>query len=330
MDYLRIDLSYLFLILPVLIFIYFLYRNWRFKIIKTIFPNRRIRSILEKKKYFHFFNFLVLMFSSFFIIVCLIGPRKGLEKEIIKREGVDVIFVLDVSKSMLAEDVKPNRFKKSKQILIESIRSLKGDRVGVIIYAGDSYPLVPLTLDYQMAISLVKNIDADMISSKGTDLSNAISLSIDYFDDEKKSKALFVLSDGEDHGETYDQINKEIKEHKIIINTICVGNESPVPIPIRTKNGFLKEYKKDKDGEVVNTKIDKEALKNLSSNSNGSFFHTFSNNNQKAINFVKKKLDNLEKNMSEEEIFMDYKERFQWFAGIALFLLIVNSVFLKK
>ena len=326
MEFLRPDLIYLFIITPILFGVYIIYLYWRYVTIKKYFKKDFLINKEFKNKYFHKMQFVIFMCAVVLIIMSILGPRIGKDKEVVKREGVDVVFALDVSKSMLAEDVKPNRLKKSIQILFESIRELKGDRVGVIVYAGESYPLVPITLDYRMVISLLKSVDTKIVSSQGTDLSSALSLSLNYFDDDERSKCLFILSDGEDHENSYEHIMKEISSKDIIINTICIGTDYPTPIPIKKVKNKVLEYKKNKDNKIVKSKINKDALKGIALNSKGNFFHSYSYSNQKTINFIKKSLDNLEKSISAEEIYVDYKEQFQWFAGFALFLIIFDFI----
>ena len=147
-----------------------------------------------------------------------------IEKEI-NRVGVDVFFALDISKSMLCEDVKPNRIKKSKQILSEVIESLKGDKTGVIVYAAGASVISPLTLDYAWVKNQIKDIDTDILSSQGTDLSSAIELSINSFNNDEKSKCLFIFSDGEDHENSYEKFVNEVNKKNVIINTIFIGTE---------------------------------------------------------------------------------------------------------
>ena len=123
---------------------------------------------------------------------------------------------------------------------------------------------------------------------------------------------------------------KEIRSKDIIINTICIGTDYPTPIPIKKVKNKVLEYKKNKDNEIVKSKINKDALREIALNSKGNFFHSYSYSNQKTINFIKKSLDNLEKSISAEEIYVDYKEQFQWFAGFALFLIIFDFILIKK
>ena len=327
MEFLRLDLSYLFFVAPLLLFVYILYIYWRKRTIKKYFQKDLFKSISSKNKYSNQMRFFLLATAILLIILTALGPRVGKEKEIIKREGVDVIFALDVSKSMLVEDVKPNRLTKGIQVLFETIKSLKGDRVGIIVYAGESYPLVPLTLDYKIVKSLLKKIDTEMVSTQGTDLSSAISLSLNYFNNDKRSKSLFILSDGEDHEKTYTSVVEKSNKKNIIINTICIGTLQGGPIPVKKRGKKIVEYKKIKNKNVI-SKINIDALKKIALNSKGNFI--FSSSNQKIINFIKNNLDDLEKTVSGEEIYVDYKEQFQWFAGFALFLILFDFILIKK
>ena len=178
-------------------------------------------------------HFTLKLLAILFLVIALSGPRIGTKIKSIKREGVDVVFVLDVSKSMLVEDVAPNRLLKSLQIISKSIDKLVSDRVGIIVYAGQAYPLMPLSFDYSMAKLLIQTIDTDIVPSQGTDVNSALMLAESFFDQEEKSKILFIISDGEDHEGNYNSEIETMTTNNVIISSINIGTESGGPIPIR-------------------------------------------------------------------------------------------------
>ena len=246
MEFKYINYAYLLLIIPLLVSIFIWYWNWSKNKINSIFDKKNIKKINPYYKYYKKILKLILYILTItcIVIACMNPVTKGepVEKEL-NRVGVDVFFALDISKSMLTEDVKPSRIKKSKQILSEVLNLMKGDKVGVIVYAAGASVVSPLTLDYAWVKNQIKDIDTDMLSSQGTNLSSAIELSINSFKDDDKVKCLFIISDGEDHEETYTDFINQVEYENIIIHTIIVGTERGGLIPI--KYGSKVEYKKD-------------------------------------------------------------------------------------
>ena len=167
----------------------------------------------EKSTFKSFLKIIVICLGLAFLVTSLTNPKMGTKLETIKREGVDIVFALDVSKSMLAEDIAPSRLDKAKQIISKIIDNLGSDRVGVIIYAGNSYPLLPITTDHAAAKMFLQNANPDMVSSQGTAINDAITRGITYFDDnEQTNRFLFIVSDGEDHQENPETLAKEAVE----------------------------------------------------------------------------------------------------------------------
>ena len=321
MDFARPELLNLFFLIPVLIIVFLFYYRWQKSIISTNFTpkiwNQVSPNYSGSLKVIHF---VLKILALIFLIFSLCGPRMGVKLKTIKREGVDIIFALDVSKSMLVEDVAPNRLMKSVQIVSKSIDNLVSDRVGLIIYAGQAYPLMPLSFDYSMAKLLIKTIDTNTISSQGTDISSALILANSFFDKKERSKILFVLSDGEDHeGDFESQINL-LSENDVIVSSINLGTESGGPIPISSQGGV--EYKKDKNNNVIISKSNTNTLSFLASSTSGRFIKTKITN--EAVEFVLNNIKSLDKTFQEEEEYSDYEEQFQWFLGFSLFFVLLD------
>ena len=274
------------------------------------------------------FKFFIISLSLMCFIIGLANPKIGTKLETIKREGVDIVFAIDVSKSMLAEDVAPNRLKKAQQITSEIMKTLVGDRIGIIAYAGQAVPQVPLTTDYNSARMFLENMSTDMVSSKGTTIGDAIELSKSLFSqDEETSRVLVILTDGEDHNASGNEVAKATLEKEIRIITIAVGTEKGGPIPIK-KDGVVSFYKKDSNGETVITKLNAKNLNEISVSTNGILV------NEKNINTTVKKvnkfLSSLDKKDFEIKVFSEYKDQFQWFLGIGLFFLILDIFLLER
>ncbi|PCI04918.1 MAG: BatB protein [Flavobacteriaceae bacterium] len=262
------------------------------------------------------------------LIISLANPKMGTKLETIKREGVDIVFALDVSKSMLAEDIAPSRLEKAKQILNKVIDKLGSDRVGIIIYAGNAYPLLPITTDHAAAKMFLKNANPDMVSSQGTAISEAIDLGITYFDnDEQTNRFLFVISDGEDHQENSVDITAKAVKEGIKTYTVGVGLAKGGPIPIK-RNGVLVGYKKDRKGETVITKLQADLLKEIAREGNGIYID--GNKTNETVETISEILIHAEKNEFESKQFSDYKDQFQWFIGFGLLFLFLDVFLLDK
>ena len=270
----------------------------------------------------------VICFALALLVVALVNPKMGTKLETIKRQGVDIVFALDVSKSMLAEDIAPSRLEKAKQIITRIIDNLGSDRIGVIIYAGNSYPLLPITTDHAAAKMFLQNADPDMVSSQGTAINEAINRGITYFDmKERTNRFLFIVSDGEDHEENVAYAAEDATKAGIKIFTIGIGTEKGGPIPIK-ENGNVVSYKKDNKGEVVITQLKPDVLKEIASEGNGKYID--GNRTQETIKTIEDLLLKAEKNEFETKQFSDYKDQFQWFIGLGLLFLLIDVLLLEK
>ena len=260
------------------------------------------------------------------LIIALINPKIGTKIETFQRLGVDIVFAVDVSKSMLAEDIVPSRIEKSKQLVSQIINNLGGDRIGIVAYAGKAFPQLPLTTDYSSAKMFLQNMDTDMLSSQGTAIDEAIRLSSTYFaQDELTERLLFIVSDGEDHNDLSYDMAELAGKNNITIYSIGVGTEKGSPIPIK-KNGILMSYKKDINGEVVITKLNKTYLENISKKTGGKYISGAITNN--VIDDVIDILENTEKKEFETQKFSEFKDQFQWFILLG-FICIFIDIFMR-
>ena len=261
-----------------------------------------------------------------FLILSLVNPKMGTQLKTVKREGVDIVFALDVSKSMLAEDIAPNRLEKSKQIISKVIENLGSDRIGVIVYAGSAYPLLPITTDHASAKMFLQNANPDMVSSQGTAINEALDLAITYYNnDDQTNKFLIILSDGEDHEAQTISLAETLTESGVKVFTVGVGTESGQPIPLR-KNGRM-TYKKDRKGEVVITQRHAEVLKEIAEKTQGRYID--GNRTEKPVNAIVDVIANAQKHEFETKQFSDYKDQFQWFVALGMFFLLLD-VFLHE
>ena len=256
----------------------------------------------------------------------LVNPKIGTELETVTREGVDLVFAVDVSKSMLAEDIAPNRIEKSKRLVSAIINRLASDRVGIIAYAAQAVPQLPITTDYGAAKMFLKGLSTEMLSSQGTALDAALDLSATFFDDAAQTnKVVFLITDGEDHSEKGLAAANRAAAAGITIFTLGVGTEAGSPIPLK-KNGVVESYKKDFEGEVVVTKRNSEMLAQIAEATGGSYQD--GNNTQQVLDFVSEQLKSMDKKEFEAKKFVSYKDQFQAFLfGAFLLILIERMVF---
>ena len=317
---------YLALIIPIVIIINWLYMAWRNKIQRSFSNYKLLDQISPNRSNFKLNLKLILeLFIILFLCIALANPKIGTELKSINREGVDIVFAIDVSKSMLAEDIAPNRLVRSKRIISEIINSLSSDRVGIVAYAAQAIPQVPLTTDFASVKNFLQIIDTDMLSSQGTSIDSALNLSVNFFDQNSDTnRVLILISDGEDHDDIPDSLIKLISENNINLITIGIGQEAGTTIPIKI-DGTIDSYKKDSNGDVVITKRNSDILLKIASSSKGEYID--GNNTEDALELVKTKLDKIDKSEFESSQFVEYKQQFQIFILLSL-LFIISDVFI--
>ncbi|RPD91208.1 VWA domain-containing protein [Aureibaculum marinum] len=320
---------YYFTVIAVLFLAYLFVSLWK-KRKQRLFADSGLLEKLspEISPFKSFFKTLMVALALSFLIIALVNPKMGTKLKTITREGVDVVFALDVSKSMLAEDVAPNRLEKSKQIISRIIDKLGSDRVGIIIYAGNAYPLLPITTDQAAAKMFLQNADPDMVSSQGTAINEALKLGKSYFDDdEQTNRYLILLSDGEDHEENVSYIAEEATKEGVKIFTIGIGNADGGPIPVK-RNGTLVGYKKDREGEVVITRMNDETLKKIATEGNGEYI--YGGNTTETVDYINDLLLKADKKEFETKQFSDFKDQFQWFLGLGILFLVFDALMFNK
>ena len=271
---------------------------------------------------------VVLLLSATFLIIALTNPKMGSKLKTMKRAGVDVVFALDVSRSMDARDIAPSRLEKAKFLISNIIDQLGADRVGIIIYAGTAQSLLPITTDHAAAKMFLSGADANMLSSQGTAIADALSMAATYYDnDEQTNRYLLILSDGEDHESEVTSQAENLLKDGVRIYTMGVGTEKGAPIP-QFQFGNKMEYKRDRDGEVVITKRNTEMLKELAEIGEGEFYD--GNQTDTAVADFVEVIANADKKEFETKEFSDYKDQFQWFLAIALALLFLDAILFEK
>lgn len=302
---------------------------WQKSVQKKFFSKRALDRLGPNQSLIKsWIKFVVWALCIAALIIALVNPKLGTKIETVTRQGVDVVFAVDVSKSMLAEDVAPNRLEKSKQLVTQIINNLVGDRVGVIGYAGSAFPQVPITTDFASAKLFLNNMNTDMVSSQGTAINEAINLSKTYYNDqEQTNRVLFIVTDGEDHQEQDQDAVAAAVASGIQIYTIGVGSSAGAPIPIK-RNGILQYYKRDQANNQVITKLNAQNLQNIAEWGQGMYID--GTQTKEVVAQVQDILNAMDKTEFESKQFTDFKDQFQWFLVLALVLLLADSFMLER
>ena len=264
------------------------------------------------------------------LIIAAANPQYGENERTVESKGIDIMVALDISKSMMAEDLVPdyNRLDIAKLAIGKLMNELRGDHVGIVVFAGEAYKQLPLTPDYQVAKLFLKSVGSDMISSQGTDIGNAIELCMSSFsEDRKTNKAIVIISDGEDHEEMAVNAAKDASENGVVICTVGMGSEKGVPIPI-IRNGKKVGIKKDQDELTVLTKLNEENLIQIAKAGNGTYTKTkgLSLDLRKILDRINK----IEKTSLKKDRYSTYDDQFQWFLFPGLLLLLLDFVIFEK
>lgn len=320
---------YLLFIAPILALLFLYNQYWKRKKQREFGDLDLIKKLSPEKSVFKpIFKLVVMILALVGLILGLVNPKIGTKMETVKREGIDIVFALDVSKSMLAEDVAPSRLEKSKQIVSQLINQLGNDRIGIVAYAGSAFPVLPITTDYGVAKMFLQSINTDIVSSQGTSLDEAIQLAATYFDEKSKtSKLLIMISDGEDHSEGAESAAEEANKLGMKIITIGVGTEKGSTIPLRV-NGVVESFKRDNNNEVVITKLNQEGLTSIAKATKGGYVS--GNNTKEVVDYVKNALNNIQKTEFESTQMADFQSQFQWFLGFAFALLFLDVFLLER
>ena len=319
----------LIIIIPIIWIGYFIISRWK-KNKQENFASISLMNYLSpnRSKFKMTFKLIIFSLAILCLVFALVNPKIGTQLETVKREGVDIVFTVDVSMSMLAEDVAPNRLEKSKRLVSAILNELVSDRIGIIAYAAQAIPQLPITTDYASAKMFLQALNTEMLSSQGTALDSAIDLAITFFNDEDQTnRVIFLISDGEDHFKKSYESAKKASELGVKIFTFGIGSDKGAPIPIK-RNGVIESYKKDIDGEVVITKKHSDVLIKIAETTGG--LYQDGNNTNVVLEFVTKILKDMDKKEFEAKKFVSYKDRFQSFLIGALFFLIIDLLLFEK
>lgn len=320
------DFLYLLFILPALIAFY-VYAIIRKKKALKKYGNPELLAALmpevsPKRRHLKFW----LLFGAIaMVIILMAGPQFGSKLETVKRQGVEIMVCLDVSNSMLAEDVSPNRLEKAKQMLSKLTDGFTNDKVGLIVFAGDAFTQLPITSDYISAKMFLSSINPSMVSTQGTAIGSAINLAVRSFTpSETSDKAIILITDGENHEDDAVKAAKAAAEKNIHVNIVGMGDPKGSPIPVDGTNNYMK----DKEGNVVITKLNEQMAQEIAAAGHGMYIRA--DNTNTALKALQKEVEKMNKSELDSKVYSEYDERFQTFAWIALILLLVDFMVLSR
>jgi len=322
------DYLYLLLFLPVAILLFVINDFRKKKALKRLGESSLVeRLVPELSGIRPVIKFMLQLLAFSATIILLARPQFGSRIEDVKKQGVEVIIALDVSNSMLAEDIQPDRLTRAKQAISRLVDNLDNDKIGLIIFAGDAYTQIPVTTDYVSAKMFLSTINPNMVPKQGTAIGSAIDLGIRSFSPgEGKSKAMIIITDGENH-EDDPVLNAEEAEKKgIVIHTIGIGSVEGVPVPVII-NG-KKEYLKDVDGNTVITKLDEDILQKIALNTNGNYVRA--SNSNIGLDQIFSEIRKMKKQELESTLYTEYNDQFQIFAAIALLMLLADFIVMDR
>nr|WP_319999363.1 VWA domain-containing protein [uncultured Draconibacterium sp.] len=272
-------------------------------------------------------KFIILILALAFFIVGIARPQFGSKLKTEKREGVELMIALDVSNSMMAEDIQPNRLERAKRAISRLIDRLKDDKIGLIVFAGDAYTQLPITSDYNSAKLFLNSVNTQIVPKQGTAIGAAIDLARKSFTPNgEANKAIVIITDGENHEDDALASAKAALDEGAIVHTIGMGLPSGSPIPV-LRNGQT-DYLKDRDGNVVVTKLNEQMLEQIAAAGGGIYVRA--NNAQVGLNALFDEINAMEKQEMETRTYSEYDDQFQYFFAVGLFLLLLEFVILER
>lgn len=313
---------YAFAIIPILIVLFFVAWTMRKKAIALLGERALLNRLMPQvSKYKHIVKFVLLIVALSAIVIAWANPQWGSKQEKVMSKSVDVFVALDISSSMLSEDIRPSRLERAKQFAVKLIEELRGERIGVIIFAGNAYLQMPLTTDYAAAQLFIKSANTSMAPTQGTAIGEAITLAERCFEENNKQhKALVIITDGENHEqETIDQM-KKANANGLMAFTVGVGTEGGGFIPLNI--GGRRDYKRDNTGEPIRTMLNEKMMKELAAAGKGSYFNLAQG--EEVTVALRERIDKIEKRELEQRSFSEYESYFQYFIALAFLLIIAE------
>ena len=309
-------------LIPVLLVLFFALLRWKKSRLAKIGDPVLAKSLIKNYSPLLFLlKFVLFTVALGAIVLGAANLQKPGKMDNVQRKGVDVMIALDVSKSMLAEDLKPSRLERAKQLVTRLLDKMDNDRIGLVLFAGRAYIQMPLTIDHGAAKMYIANARPDAVPSQGTVIGEALRVSNSAFNSkERKYKSIILISDGEDHDPQALELSKQLAQNGVMINTVGIGSPEGVPLIDRETN----QVKKDATGNAIITKLNEPELQQLSEATRGLYLRLDDPND--AVSKLQTQLESIEQKDLGDSAFIDYKSYFQWFLAAALLLLLIEMI----
>ncbi|MDR1756766.1 MAG: VWA domain-containing protein [Culturomica sp.] len=321
------EILYLLVVLPLLIVFYIIMVARKKKAIAAFGDPALLAPLMPLLSFRRgAWKFVLVLFALLFVIAGAAGPQFGSKLQQVKKQGVELMIVLDVSNSMLAQDIKPSRLEKAKLAISRMIEKLSNDKVGLIVFAGDAYVQLPITTDYSSARLFLSGIDTEVVPVQGTAIGAAIDLAASSFTPQTEtSKAIIVITDGENHQDDAVSAAKSAREKGIYVHTIGMGLEQGAPIPLQGAPG---QFRKDGQGNVVVSRLDETTLRSIAKAGEGMYVRA--SNTDVGLNTLLDEVNKMEKSLLEERVYSDYAEKYYYFFLAGLFFIFLEFLILGR
>ncbi len=318
----------LLLLIPLYMVFIWVSARLRVKYFQRFADKRFYNYFLQEFSSFHWnLKNVILLVALFFMIVAAARPQWGKEMTIMKKEGLDIVVCIDVSKSMDAQDIKPSRIDRAKDQIARFVDQLKSDRVALVAFAGRAYVQCPLTDDYGALRMYLELLDTNAVSVYGTDIGKALTTANELFEQSHKYKVIVLISDGEDLEENAIDVAEELAKQGVVIYTLGVGSQQGSPIMLTDKNGN-REYAKDDEGNIIQTKMDVRTLSQVAQVAHGRFYPVTPR--QSEITEILKEIEQMEKRKFDSKEFEKYQDRYQYFVFAVIVLLIIEALIIAR
>ena len=309
--------------LPVFILVFIAVSQWKKKALATLGDKKVISLMMPMVSLSRpWLKFILFIVALFFIIIGLADPQIGSKMEEEKRKGADLMILLDVSNSMLAQDMSPSRLENAKQSIAQLIDNLHSDRIGIIVFAGEAYVQLPVTTDYSAAKLFLNTINTNMVPTQGTAIGAAIELGMKSFDfKDGTGKAMIIITDGENHEDDAVAAAKSAAGKDVMINVIGMGSENGAPVPL-LQDGKQVGFHTDSAGHTVVSKMNESMCKEISAAGMGAYVRATNANS--GLSIVMDQINKVQRKTYDSKTFKNFEDRFQFFLGFAFILLIVE------
>jgi Ca-activated chloride channel family protein len=319
----HIEFLYGLAAIPVFIILFLVVSRWKKKAVASLGDKNVVREMMPHVSFSRpWLKFIFFIVAYAMVIVGLSDPQLGSKTEEVKRKGADLMILLDVSNSMLAQDLAPNRLENAKQAIAQLIDKMHDDRIGIIVFAGQAYVQLPITTDYSAAKLFLSTINTNMVPTQGTAIGAAIDLGMQSFDFKNGTgKAMVIITDGENHEDNAVEAAKNARAKDVAVSVVGVGSANGAPIPIVT-DGRQTGFHTDSTGQQVISKLSEDMCKDISSAGGGVYVRA--NNSNSGLDIVMDQIGKMQRKMYDSKTYKDFEDRFQFFLAIAFALLLIE------